>query len=548
MFDALKRGFREAQNRLAGLTELNSENIKPALLEVRTSLLEADVELGVVKRFLARVEERALGQTVRTSVKHGGQKYQVSASDQFIKVCHDEMVELMSFEGDTLKLDAKPAQVMMVGLQGSGKTTTSAKLARRFKSEGRKPLLVAADMQRPAAVEQLKVLGEQIGVPVFNLPEQTPLAITKAAAAEAQKLGCDTIIYDTAGRLAIDETLMQELSDIKSAVAPENILLVVDAMIGQDAVRTAASFNERLGISGVILTKLDGDARGGAALSVKEVTGAPIVFTGTGETTDRLEEFRPDGMAGRVLGFGDVVGLMKDFEEVVDQKKAEEDAARMLSGEFTLEDFLQQVRMIQQMGPLKDLVEKIPGMGGMMPPGAELDGKEFRKIEAMIQSMTRAEKRDAQLLVREPGRAQRVAQGSGTPVEAVNELVQKFVFIKQMMGNMGGAGGLLGKLPGMKGLAMARNLRRAAKSGKMPAGMPGGFPGMPGGFPGMPGGFPGMPGGFPGMPGGFPMGADALGAGESTPKMKVLSRSEKNARKGQRKRERNARKKNRGKN
>jgi len=314
-------------------------------------------------------------------------------------------------------------------------------------------------------------------------------------------------------------------------------------MIGQDAVRTAKSFNERLGINGVILTKLDGDARGGAALSVKEVTGAPIVFTGTGETTDRLEEFRPEGMAGRVLGFGDVVGLMKDFEEVVDQKQAEADAARMLSGEFTLEDFLQQVRMIQQMGPLKDLVEKIPGMGAMLPAGAELDGKEFAKIEAMIQSMTRAEKRDAQLLVREPSRAVRVSRGSGTPVEAVNELVNKFVFIKQMMGSMGGgAGGLLGKLPGMKGLAMARNLRRAAKSGKLPAGM-----GMPAGFPGMPGGFPGLPGmGLPGMPGmGLP---EALGGDAGTPKMRVLSRSEKNARKGQRKRERSARKKNRGKN
>jgi len=543
MFDALKRGFREAQNRLAGLTELTVENIKPALREVRTSLLEADVELGVIKRFLARVEERALGQTVRTSVKHGGQKFQVSASDQFIKVCHDEMVELMSFEGETLHLAASPAQIMMVGLQGSGKTTTSAKLARRFRAEGRKPLLVAADMQRPAAVEQLRVLGEQIEVPVFNVPDQTPLAITKAAAAEARRLGCDIIIYDTAGRLAIDEGLMQELSDIKAAVAPENILLVVDAMIGQDAVRTAKSFNERLGITGVILTKLDGDARGGAALSVKEVTGAPVVFTGTGETTDRLEEFRPEGMAGRVLGFGDVVGLMKDFEEVVDQKQAEADAARMLSGEFTLEDFLQQVRMIQQMGPLKDLVEKIPGMGAMLPAGAELDGKEFAKIEAMIQSMTRAEKRDAQLFVREPSRAVRVSRGSGTPVEAVNELVNKFVFIKQMMGSMGGgAGGLLGKLPGMKGLAMARNLRRAAKSGKLPAGM-----GMPAGFPGMPGGFPGLPGmGLPGMPGmGLP---EALGGDAGTPKMRVLSRSEKNARKGQRKRERSARKKNRGKN
>jgi signal recognition particle subunit SRP54 len=545
MFDALKRGFREAQNRLAGLTELTAENIKPALREVRTSLLEADVELGVIKRFLGRVEERALGQTVRTSVKHGGQKYQVSASDQFIKVCHDEMVELMSFEGETLHLSASPAQIMMVGLQGSGKTTTSAKLARRFRAEGRKPLLVAADMQRPAAVEQLRVLGEQIDVPVFNVADETPLAITRAAAAEARRLGCDTIIYDTAGRLAIDETLMQELSDIKAAVAPENILLVVDAMIGQDAVRTAKSFNERLGITGVILTKLDGDARGGAALSVKEVTGAPVVFTGTGETTDRLEEFRPDGMAGRVLGFGDVVGLMKDFEEVVDQKQAEADAARMLSGEFTLEDFLQQVRMIQQMGPLKDLVEKIPGMGAMLPAGAELDGKEFAKIEAMIQSMTRAEKRDAQLLVREPSRAIRVSRGSGTPVEAVNELVNKFVFIKQMMGSMGGgAGGLLGKLPGMKGLAMARNLRRAAKSGKLPPGM-----GMPPGFPGMPGGFPGMPGGFPGMPGMPGMGLpEALGGEAGTPKMRVLSRTEKNARKGQRKRERSARKKNRGKN
>jgi signal recognition particle subunit SRP54 len=541
VFDALKRGFREAQNRLAGLTELTADNIKPALREVRTSLLEADVELGVVKRFLAQVEERALGQTVRTSVKHGGQKYQVTASDQFIKVCHDQMVEMMTSEGAGLKLATgnHPTQVMMVGLQGSGKTTTSAKLARRFRSEGKKPLLVAADMQRPAAVEQLRVLGEQIEVPVFNLPGETPLAITRAAAAEAKRLGCDTIIYDTAGRLAIDEALMQELSDIKRSVAPENIFLVVDAMIGQDAVRTAQTFNERLGVTGVILTKLDGDARGGAALSVKEVTGAPVVFTGTGETTDRLEEFRPEGMAGRVLGLGDVVGLMKDFEEVVDQKKAEADANRMLSGEFTLEDFLQQVRMIQQMGPIKDLVEKIPGMGAMLPAGAELDGKEFAKIEAMIQSMTRAEKRDAQLLVREPSRAERVARGSGTPPEAVNELITKFVFIKQMMSNFGGNSGLLGKIPGLGGLNLARNLRRAAKSGKLPAGMGG----MPGGFPGMPGGFPGMPGGFPGMPGLMP-GMDAVGEG-AAPKMRVLSRTEKNARKGQRKRERSARKKNR---
>jgi len=544
MFDALKRGFREAQNRLAGLTELSPESIKPALKEVRTSLLEADVELGVIKRFLGRVEERALGQTVRTTVKHGGQRYNVSAGDQFIKICHDELVAMMSSEGEAIHIaPSGPTQVMMVGLQGSGKTTSSAKLARRFAGEGKKPLLVAADMQRPAAVEQLKVLGEQIGVPVFNLPDESPLAITRAAKAEAKRLGNDVIIYDTAGRLAIDEPLMQELLDIKGATVPENIFLVVDSMVGQDAVATSRAFHERLGITGVILTKLDGDARGGAALSIKEVTGAPVVFAGTGETTDRLEEFRPEGMAGRVLGLGDVVGLMKDFEEVVDQKKAEEDAARMLSGEFTLEDFLQQVRMIQQMGPLKDLVEKIPGMGGMLPPGTDLDGAEFKKIEAMIQSMTRGERRDAQLLVREPSRAKRVANGSGTPVEAVNELVQKFVFIKQMMGNFGGNSGMLGKLPGMKNLNLARNLRRAAKSGKLPGGMPGGFPGMPGGFPGMPGGFPGMPG-MPGMP--MMPGMGGLPAGDAgAPKMRVLSKSEKNARKGQRKRERSARKKNR---
>ncbi len=540
MFDALKRGFQEARNRLAGLTELTPESIKPALAEVRRSLLEADVELGVTKRFLARVQEACLGATVRTTVKHQGQTLRVSASDQFIKACQDQMVEMMSHEGEpvTYSEGSAPTKVMMVGLQGSGKTTTSAKLARRFQSEGRKPMLVAADMQRPAAVEQLRVLGDQLEVPVFNLPGETPLAITKAAAAEAKSLGCDVIIYDTAGRLAIDEALMQELSDIKGATKPQNIFLVVDAMVGQDAVATARSFNDRLGISGVVLTKLDGDARGGSALSIKEVTGAPIVFTGMGETTDKLEEFRPEGMAGRVLGLGDVVGLMKDFEEVVDQKKAEEDAARMLSGEFTLEDFLQQIRMIQQMGPLKDLVEKVPGMAAMMPPGAELDGDEFKKIEAIIQSMTRLEKRDAQILVREPGRAERVAKGSGNPVQAVSELIQKFVFIKEMMGNMGGGSGLLGKIPGMKNLAMARNLRRAAKSGKVPPGM--GMPGMPG-MPGM--GMPGM--GMPGM--GMPGMGAAMASGDVTPKMRTLSRTEKNAKKGQRKRERSARRKNRGK-
>jgi len=543
VFEALSKGFREAQNRLAGLTELNEANIQSALREVRLSLLEADVELGVVKRFLAQVEQKSLGRTVQTRIKHDGQTQRVTAADQFVKICHDELVEMM--RADTEPVQVAPSGrtgVMLVGLQGSGKTTSAAKLARWFEREGKKPLLVAADMQRPAAVEQLQILGEQIGIPVFNLPGQTPVDICAAADAEAKKLGRDVIIYDTAGRLAVDEPLMQELSEIKSRVAPHNIFLVVDAMIGQDAVKTARAFNDRLGISGVVLTKLDGDARGGAALSVKEVTGAPVVFVGLGETTDKLELFRPEGMASRVLGMGDVVGLMQDFESVVDQKKAEEDALRMMQGQFTLEDFLEQVRTIQRMGSLKDLVEKLPGMGSMLPAGANLDDKELVRIEAMIQSMTPAERRDPHALIREPSRVRRIARGSGQEEQGVSELVQKFLFMQQMMSGMGQNMGMLGNIPGMKNLAMARNMRRAMKSGRMPdmgalGGMPPGMPGMPGlGLPGM--GLPGM-----GMPGfGMPS-----GGGAEPPRMKTLSKAEKNARKNQRKRERTARKKGKGK-
>ncbi|MGC4090943.1 MAG: signal recognition particle protein [Polyangiaceae bacterium] len=538
MFDALAKGFREAQNRLAGLTELNEKNIQAALKEVRQSLLEADVELGVVKTFLAGVEQKAIGSTVQTRVRHGGETHKVGAGEQFVKLCYEELVRLMNHEGDALDLSRSNNAIMMVGLQGSGKTTTTAKLARLLSKDGKKPLLVAADMQRPAAVEQLQVLGQQIDVPVFNIAGASPLDICRAAPAEAKKLGCDVILYDTAGRLAIDEALMQELSSIKNAIGPNNILLVVDAMIGQDAVKTAKSFNERLGITGVVLTKLDGDARGGAALSIKEVTGAPIAFVGMGETTDKLESFRAEGMASRVLGMGDVVGLIKGFEDVVDQKKAEEDAARMMSGEFTLDDFLNQIRMIQKMGSLRDLVDKIPGMSNMLPPGAadQLDEGELPRIEAMIQSMTKGERRDPNSLVREPSRVRRISKGSGQPEQGVSELVQKFLFMRQMMGGMGQDLGFLGNIPGMKNLAMARNMRRAMKGGQMP-GMPAGFPGMPG-----MGGFPGMPGmgGFPGMPG---MG----GGGIETPRMKTLSKSEKNAKKNNRKRERDARKKNKGK-
>jgi signal recognition particle subunit SRP54 len=500
------------------------------------------------------VKEKAIGQTHQNRIKHEGQAHTVGASDIFIKICNDELVSLMQHEGPAVQFAGTGITgIMMVGLQGSGKTTSSAKLARYLEKQGRKPMLVAADMQRPAAVEQLKVLGKSINIPVFNLEGKSPVEICAAAPAEAKKLGRDTIIYDTAGRLAIDEALMQELSDIKSKTTPENIYLVVDAMVGQDAVKTARSFHEKLVISGVVLTKLDGDARGGAALSVKEVTQAPILFTGMGETTDKLEEFRAEGMASRILGMGDVVGLMQNFEEVVDQKKAEADAQRMLTGDFTLEDFLEHVRMIQKMGSLKDLVDKLP-LGGLLPGGipdnVNLDDRELVRIEAIIQSMTRFEKRDPYALVREPSRAERIAKGSGTKPEQVNELVQKFVFMRQMMSSLGQNMGMMGKIPGLKQIAMARGAKKMMQGGGMPGGfpgMPGGFPGMPGGFPGMPGGFPGMPGGFPGMPGmgGFPGMGGMGGSQESLTKMKSLSQAEKNAKKSARKRERDARKKGR---
>jgi signal recognition particle subunit SRP54 len=556
MFDALANGFKQAKNRLAGLTELTEQNIDTALREVRLSLLEADVELGVVKAFLARVKEKALGEVVRIRAKgKDGETMKVGAGDQFTKICYDELVAFMSPpEGPAIAFAEKgPTGIMMVGLQGSGKTTTCAKLARYLQKQGKKPLLVAADMQRPAAVEQLQVLGKQVGVPVFNVATATPLDNCIQGLAEAKKNGNDVVIFDTAGRLAIDEKLMEELGSIKTSVKPDNILLVVDAMIGQDAVKVSKGFDDRLDLTGVVLTKLDGDARGGAALSVKEVTGAPIRFTGIGEGTDKFEEFRAEGMASRVLGMGDVVGLMKDFEEVVDQKKAAEDAMRMLEGQFTLDDFLEQVRMIQKMGSLKDIIGKMPGMDAMLPADANLDDKELVRVEAIISSFTKFERADPYVLVREPKRVTRIAKGCGNEEKHVSELVQKFLFMRQMMQGLGQNMGMLGNIPGMKNLAMANNMRKAAKQmAKGGGGMPGmgGFPGMPGmgGFPGMPGmgGFPGMPGmgGFPGMPGmgGMP---GFGGPDESLTKMKPLSAAEKNAKKAQRKREKDARRKSR---
>lgn len=468
MFETLTKGFRNARNRLAGVTELTEENIDQALRDVRLSLLEADVELGVTKAFLAKVKEKAVGQVVETATKAKGRKIKVGPAEQFIKICENELETMMAFEGEPVDFakKPKPTGIMMVGLQGSGKTTTAAKLARLLeKDHGRRPLLVAADVARPGAIEQLEILGSQIDVPVFSIPGGQPLEICKRGLAQAKKLKCDTIIYDTAGRLAIDEPLMNELDAIRSSVEPQNVFLVVDAMIGQDSVKTAKSFHDLLGLSGVVLTKLDGDARGGAALSIKNVTGTAVKFVGTGESLDRLEEFRAEGMASRILGMGDVVGLMKDFEEVVDEKKAEQDAKRMLRGQFTLDDFLEQLQTLQNMGPLQDLLDKVPFFADSVPDGFQVDEREIGQIKAIVSSMTRQERAQADLFQKQPTRIVRVAKGSGTNEKQVAEILQRFAFMKQMMGSIGSQAGMLSKIPGMKQLAAANRLRDAVKTG-----------------------------------------------------------------------------------
>ncbi len=515
MFEALTKGFRSARNRLQGVAELTEENIDQALRDVRLSLLEADVEFGVVKRFLASVKEKAIGETVQTSAEVKGKKVKVGPAEKFIKICQDELESMMRFEGEPVDFLPSPqvTGIMMVGLQGAGKTTTAGKLALWLEKEKqRKVLLVAADVQRPGAIEQLQVLGERLNIPVFAIPGGRPVDICVKALDQAKKLKRDTIIFDTAGRLAIDTALMEELSEIQAKTAPKNIFLVIDAMIGQDSVKTAKTFHDRLGLSGVVLTKLDGDARGGAAISVKEVTGAAIKFAGMGEAMDKLEAFRPEGMASRILGFGDVVGLMKDFEQVVDEKKAEEDAKRMLQGRFTLDDFLEQIRTIKKMGPLKEIFEKLPMFGDAMPEGVNLDDGELKKVEAMVSSMTRDERRQVELFQKQPSRVKRVAKGSGRTDKEVVELLQKFSFMRQMMGDIGQQAGMLQRLPGMKQLAMARRLKDAVSTGglegnPMMAGLAdsllesvvAGDGGNPFASMGL-GGMPGM-GGGPGMPG-----------------------------------------------
>ncbi|MBI2894355.1 MAG: signal recognition particle protein [Deltaproteobacteria bacterium] len=474
MFETLTKGFRAAKNRLQGLAEITEENIDQALRDVRMSLLEADVEFSVTRNFLAKVKEHAVGEVVKTKIEAKGKTLRATPAEHFIKICQDRLTELMGPADASVAWAPKgtPTGIMMVGLQGSGKTTTAAKLARWIAKKGKRPLLVAADLQRPAAIEQLQILGEQVEIPVFSQTGITPVEVCDRAMSEARRRRCDVVIFDTAGRLAIDELLMKELADIKSQVKPKNVFLVVDAMIGQDSVKTAASFNQRLGLTGVILTKLDGDARGGAAISVKEVTGTPIKFVGVGESLEKLEEFRPDGMASRILGFGDIVGLMKDFEEVVDDEdKAEADAARMLKGRFTFEDFLEQIRMLQKMGSMKELMEKMPFFPDGLPEGATVDDKELKKIESIIHSMTPQERRRPDVFEKNgAARIKRIALGSGRKEKDIGELLHKFRWMRDLMGSIGQQAGLLSRIPGLKQLAMAKRLREAVKvQGQNPA-------------------------------------------------------------------------------
>jgi signal recognition particle subunit SRP54 len=457
MLDTVAKGFKAAKNRLTGKAEITEEVVDEALRDIRVSLLEADVSFEVVKRFVAKVKDKAVGEVVTTkATDKAGKKVRVSPQDAFIKICHDELEALMGPVDVSLKLPGPLASIMMVGLQGSGKTTTAGKLANKLLKQGKKPLLVAADIYRPAAVEQLKVLGARLDVPVYHEAGLLPPELCKRGMEEARRLKRDVVIFDTAGRLAIDDALMAELEAIKAGVAPNNILLVCDAMIGQDAVKTAAEFDRRLSLDGFILTKLDGDARGGAALSIKEVTGKPIKFLGMGEGMDKLEEFRPEGLAGRILGFGDIVGLMKDFEGVVDQQKAEEDAQKILSGNFTLTDFVDQIRLVRKMGDVKELLEKFPIFGDQTA-ALNIDDKELLKIEAMYQSMTAKERLRPDLFTE--SRIKRVAAGSGRKFQEVKDLLERYKMMQQVMGQIGKQPGLLGMLPGFKQFANLKKMQ-----------------------------------------------------------------------------------------
>jgi signal recognition particle subunit SRP54 len=450
MFDALSTRLQSVFDRLGGHGRLTEENISAALREVRVALLEADVNFKVVRSFIERVRVKAVGHDVLTSL---------TPAHQVVKIVHDELVTLLGGSGHRLaSAPHPPTVIMLIGLQGSGKTTTAAKLARLYAKQGQHPLLAAADIYRPAAIDQLKTLGAQINVPVVGDASMKPLAICRQAREDAAARGLTPLLLDTAGRLHIDEAMLEELKAIRAELKPHHILLVVDAMTGQDAVTVAERFNAAVGIDALVLTKMDGDARGGAALSVREVTGRPIAFVGVGEKTDALEPFHPDRLASRILGMGDVLSLVEKAQEAVDQKTAEEMVRKLREDSFTLDDFRQQLKQVRQMGPLDQVLGMIPGLGKLMKGAApkELAGEQadLDRFDAIISSMTPSERAHPEII--NGSRRQRIARGSGTGVQDVNRLLKQYAQLRKMMKQFKGMEGKLGRMKGLPGFPSLR--------------------------------------------------------------------------------------------
>jgi signal recognition particle subunit SRP54 len=442
MFDTLSERLRKTLDGLTGRGRISEADVDAAMREIRLSLLEADVNFKVVKDFVARVRERAVGAEVLESI---------TAGQQVVKIVHEELVALLSAGDRVFHLTGNPAVVAMVGLQGSGKTTSTAKLARHVIKQGRRPLLVAADPYRPAAADQLETLGRQLDVPVYRAPAGTKVVdIARGGVEAASRQVRDVVILDTAGRLTVDEALMAEIAEVNAVVKPVETLLVVDAMTGQEAVAVAQAFVAAVPVTGLVLTKIDGDARGGAALSISAVTGVPVKFMGTGEKTDALEVFHPDRLAGRILGMGDVLTLVERAQEVVDQKQAAAMEEKLRKASFTLEDFLDQLQQVQKMGPLGQIMGMIPGMGGMANEAqAAVDRGDLKRIEAIIRSMTPAERRDPHVL--NGSRRRRIAAGSGTTLTDVNRLVKQFSEMQKLMKQFAGGGGKRAALSGLLG-------------------------------------------------------------------------------------------------
>ncbi|WP_352419576.1 signal recognition particle protein [Proteiniborus sp.] len=429
VFEGLAEKLQNALGKLKGKGKLSEKDVDNAMREVKLALLEADVNFRVVKNFVNTVKERAIGHEVMESLTPG---------QQVIKIVNEELTKLMGEKESKIEFsNNRPTVIMMCGLQGAGKTTTSGKLAALLKKKGRRPLLVACDIYRPAAIKQLEVVGEKVNIPVFNMGDkQNPVNIAKASIEHGKKNGNDLIIIDTAGRLHIDEGLMEELQNIKEQINPNEILLVVDAMTGQDAVTVAESFNEKLGITGVVLTKLDGDARGGAALSIRAVTDKPIKFVGMGEKLDQLETFYPDRMASRILGMGDILSLIEKAQASFDEKKALELEKKLRSQQFTFEDFLDQLQQMKNMGPMSQILEMIPGVNSKQLKNLNVDEKELVHIEAIIQSMTKEERLNPALI--DGSRRKRIANGSGTSIQEVNKLLKQFTETKKMLKKFSG--------------------------------------------------------------------------------------------------------------